>query len=483
MLAIYLCPDRTQILKVKTKSKNAGLEIVFGDYIGPYLEHIRSCDINQIIEMFMEVKAATSTKSEELYVVLPDHLFTKIDCVDFISQERLLEDLEKSLKLPLENLCIAYPINVQTGATHRKTVCVIERELIDVIVTAAKEADVTLVSAEPASMAYFRSVGQWQTEKFAFLNYGETTSIASYSPIAGYYSYVLTQNISKAKIEENAAEVNAAIDEVLIKSDNINQVTFGMANPDIIEVHMLADAPQFYKALPALANRQVDKNRLPDFVKHEIDPGAQGEWTIAVGTLLQEIPEAYMGSVEFMHFAPANVVPDEARSRSRFEQLRKTMKKYSVRIIIAACVVLCAELSAIAYYSFIEIPASLQQEYGRAQKELTKIENELKIIAQSQKEDQQPLEALRVLVSEKPPNIGFTTIEIGDKQSGAADKNSKKIKWVTFAARTVDPMMFQDYTARLSEQPIFAGVSINQISSDSNGTKSARVTVWKGKVE
>lgn len=483
MLAIYLCPDRTQILKVKTKSKNAGLEIVYGGYVTPYLEHIRRCDVNQLIEMFTEVKAATSVKSEEIYVVLPDHFFTRIDCIDFISQERLLEDLEKSLKSPLENLCIAYPIDVQTGATHRKTVCVIERELVDIIVAAAKEADVTLVSVEPASIAYFRSVGQWQTEKFAFLNYGETTSIASYSPIAGLYSYVLTQNISKAKIEENAAEVNAAIDEVLIKSDNINQATFGMANPDIIEVHMIADAPQLYKALPVLENRQVDKNCLPGLVKHDIDPGAQGEWTIAVGTLLQEIPEVYMGSVEFMHFATANVVPDDARTRSRFEQLRKTMKKYSVRIIIAACAVLFAELSAITYYSLIEIPPSLQEEYGRAQKELTMIEKELKIIEQSQKEDQQPMAALRVLVSEKPPNMGFTTIEIGDKQSSGADKNSKKVKWVTFAARTVDPMMFQDYTTRLSEQSIFDGVSINQISSDSNGTKSARVTVWKGKVE
>lgn len=481
MISIYLSSDRTQMLKAKIKKDK--LELICGEYLTvSYLDDIRRCDVNQIIEMFLEIKAVMSTKSEEVYLVLPDHLFARIDCLDFVSPERMTEDIEKSTNLSQEDICISYPIEVKNSLTHKKTVCIMAREMVEVIVAAAKETDITLVSIEPASIAYLRSIGEWTKEKFIFMNYGETSSIISYSPVAGLYSYVLTQNISQKAVAENPEKVNQAINEILLKSDSINQATFGMANPGVIDVHMLVRLPEIYKNLPSLENRQVDQSRLPDFVDHDIQDD-QAEWSIAAGALLQDLPlETYVGAYERMHFATANVMPNEARMRNRFEQMRKTMKKYSRRILAIAFIVLIVELLAIIYYSMEQIPDNIQQEYSHAQKELVKIEKELKIIEQSRKENQHPMTALNALISQKPQNLGFTMIEIGDKNT-TSEKDSSKVKWVTFTAKTIDPMLFQDYTTQLSEQPVFKSVSLNQISSDSSDVKSARVTISKGKVE
>lgn len=483
MIGIYLTPEKSQVVKARFKKDQ--IEIISHASISAYLDDIQRLNVNQVIELFLEIKDIMSTKYEEIYMVLPDFLFSKIDCVNFESQERLFEEIENDIKISRENLCVSYPIDVKTATTHKKTICVLNQEFINVITEAAKEADVTLVSIEAASMAYLRSVGGWKTEKFILFVSDKMSSITSYSPIAGMYSYQLTQDISPFQLKiNNNISVSDTINEILIKSDKINQATFGMANPDIIDIHVLGEEIDTYKELSIIKNRVIESVDFPtEYIKGD-SQCFDDQWLIVLGTLIQNIPHVYNGSVDFMHFSSANVLPVDMLRKNKFERLKLVMKKYSKIAIIASFIILTLEVIGIFYYSMIEIPDSLQKNYKQAENELKLIDEELKIIQQCHNEDQQPMDVLNIIVSKKPTDLGFSNIEIGDK---SASKDLKKTgntkKWVQLTAKTYDAIIFQDYISSLSDENLFNGISIQQISSDtSNEIKTAKIIIGKGKV-
>lgn len=478
MIAVYLSPDRTQILRAKFKKSK--LTASAAAILPPYVEAVESCDVHQLSELFYEIKKKTAA-NEELYFVLPDHLFVRIDCFNYFTKDRLHEEIEKSIKMKLEDVYVSFPITVQTGTIHKKTACILEKNIIETLAHAAKEAGFSLASIEPASMAYLRGIGDWAKEKIVLFLYEKEANLLSYSPISGYYTYTLDEDISPEALQEDEETVNQLVREILIKTDDINQGTFGIANPDIIEIHLVTESAEQYASLQAISGRMKKFGGFSadtDLELHE-----QEEWAVPVGALFQCLDPIdsgiYDSAADFMHISSASVLPETFRKQSRFEQLKKAAKKYSRWAIVIGGLLLIAELGAILYYSSIEIPDSLQKEYTHAQKSLDSVKNELKIIEQYKKEEQHPLEALTKLIANKPKDLGFTSIQIGEKNTG--NKN-QKMPWVTFTVKTSDPVVLQTFTEKLSEEKLFEGVRINQISSDKNNVKSANISLKKGKV-
>ena len=128
------------------------------------------------------------------------------------------------------------------------------------------------------------------------------------------------------------------------------------------------------------------------------------------------------------------------------------------------------------------IPDSLRNEYAVAQTKQSDVNRELERVQQKGAEDEDILTALRSLISSKPESLGFTEVEVG--QRGNADDTERTKRWVRVTAKAQDPMVVQDYISRLTANPTFNGVVIEEISSDGskdNLVKRARLVIGRAK--
>ena len=161
--------------------------------------------------------------------------------------------------------------------------------------------------------------------------------------------------------------------------------------------------------------------------------------------------------------------------------LRKAIKRWAQVAMIAGVSVVGVEVAGSVYFSSITIPENLQKDYSVAQEKQADLNNELERINQRNSEDENIMTGLRSIISSKPESIGFTEVEVGQK--GISPDDPKRFKnWIHFTAKTKDPMVIQDYISRLSENPLFNSVVVEEISSDnlrSDSVKRAKIVVGR----
>lgn len=484
MIGVYMRPDRTQIIKA-AKKKNKNLQISMTETMFSYLDAIKQNDVEKLTEMFLEIKAITPTFSEEIYLVLPDTMFYAIDCKCFKNttdqelEKRQMHDVLNHMKADIETAYISVPIECKDSTEVRKTIYVMEQQVINLLSEAAKLADVALVSVEAASFAYFRSVQQWNKEQYLIELFQNESCIISYSPVGGIFRYDCSEfAIENLENQDIEAKMLAAIDQ----NDMIAKDTFAIINVDS-PIQILSDNEKIFSCLSDIKHRLLPTVNFPENIESDLLEADQFEWMIPLGAILQaETLEdgIYASKPDFIYLTDNNLLPESVRKRSRFQRLQKLAKKYAKILIVVFSIIAGIEAGFLLYASTVTIPTNLQNEYQKAKGEFDNVKKELAIITQAKSDDQKPLTALEILLTQKPQNLGFSEIEIGARN---VDKNAKK--WISFTAKSNDPMIIRDYANRLADDSRLSNISIEQITSDNNiaGLKTGMVVIGKGKVD
>ncbi|MEN6623286.1 MAG: hypothetical protein ABFD50_17290 [Smithella sp.] len=482
MIGIYLSPDETQIVQAKYKNKKLKVELCA--VLEPYLDSLKKCDVNFLIALFQRLQQSINVFYEEFYIVLPDSTFLLLDCYDARSddEEEKMTTVETRLNRTREEFYAAFPLTLQSGTRHKETMIAIDRAMIDALITAAKAAHITLVSVEPASFAYLRCARQWRKEYYLLEAFQNEAVMIAFSPIAGMFRLSVPELAVSGQANSNLEQT---LQSVLSRCDAIANRTFEIINTET-PVTILAQEREdaAIRLAAALRNRTAKQTGFPEFAESDIEESEQKNFIIPLGGLLpaieQEESDLYASVPEILHVRPANVLPQDVRLESHLRQVKRITKKYSKILCGALSAILALQLAGILYFNSIVIPTALQTDYDKAQSQMETVKKETELIKSSKTEHQYPIEALTGLLSNRPQNLGFTSIEIGRKGATAGKEQDKK--WITFIAKSNDPMVFRDYATQLGDNFLFRGINISQISTDTSGLKSATVFIGKGTV-
>lgn len=172
-----------------------------------------------------------------------------------------------------------------------------------------------------------------------------------------------------------------------------------------------------------------------------------------------------------------NFVPEEIRNENNFRKISAVAKVYFRWLILFLGIVFLLECGGIWWFSGVTVPRPLEDEYQKAKVDIEVIKKEFGVIEKAAGEDQAPLAALYGLLKDRPPEIGFNRLEIGqsDGKKGASE-------WISLEGVGTDPIIFRDYALKLNQNPVFANATISKIDSNQqNNIKTATIKAGKGK--
>lgn len=482
MIGVYIRHDATRIVKAIPRKRQVLHVIEDDDMPYAYYEALKNKEVETLVDMFKKIGDAVGILYEEIYIVLPDDLFY-VDCGEYtyaVSDTNQMQIwLEERLNIKSSEFYTAFPMQVVNNVRNIKTSYSIKKEIIDSLIDAAKRADVSMVSVEPASFAYLRSIRSWKNEHCILETCQDTADFVSFSPIAGIFRLPMQSLALKNLKGKEDDMVRQALRDALAEQDVIARRTFDITNIDV-SVHLLgSSAPVNLERYLEELNRRAVMGEITS-IKPVREVSKQS--AVTIGTLLQVLDEdaLYQDRPQYLQLFSANVLPAEIKVESRLQQMKKKTKQYCKAAILLFLCIVSLEGAALFYFNSFEIPDALQADYDRANQSIEGVKKELEILKQAKMEEQHPLAALNGLLSGKPGNLWFGNFEIG--QQGKPDPN----QWITCNVQAADPITFRDYVATIEQNTLFRGINIKQINTSSAGNnkelKTATITIGKGKV-
>lgn len=487
MIAVYLRPDSTQVVKAKMKKgtliiqANKTLPNVYLPGLSHDTTSLGDDVVDHLADMFAEVRNIVKAKKDEFYLILPDYMFAMEDCFRFDGESDIRNHIENGTHKTIDQLCYSKPIITAPEPQQQLvTVCVIDRFLVDAFNEAAKREKVQLASIESAGISFLRATGIFAKEELSLYSFEDHATFIGYSSNGGLFKMDTPELSIKSLSSLNDLEAEQQIRQYMIEFEAAAHQTFEYLNQDLPYTFMMS--PEIVGKYPAFQERQAVPQEFPEYIRPGyIAEGMEEDWMCVVGTLLQSIDfndEKFEEVVEnYQTIASGNVLPEEIKISSKRYQRFEDFTRYSKFGIFGLLLIGIAEGVAIGIISNVSIPKDLQTEYEAAQRNATDIENELKIIKLANTENEFPLEAYSAMTENLPEGVNFTSLSIGNN---AKQDNSK---WIKAKIITDDPLKFQDYVSSLSTKPEFKDVSIPQFNTDtSSGYKTAEMTIAKGKV-
>lgn len=479
MIGVFLRPDYTQVIIGKKKKNMLHLT----DYKVIEQNYLKALEMDAISAVeawryfFQDVQSVTGRKNDEIFLVLPDYLFTTIDCFPSESPQDINNYLINNLSIQLEDVYYSVPIITSPEAQQPiVTVCAIRQEIVNFIIEAARNENVHLISIEPASVSMLRGECTYNKETLALFMYKDKATFIGYSPNGGIFKMDnddLSINNLKTQSAENVEDIiMCAMNEFELTAEK----TFEYLNQNLPYMVFSSDS-DFTDTIKVIATRKdtprcfnrmlVDDNNIQEHI--------QQEWLFA-GTLLQfkdfsdDMLSEYIDS--YMQIVSGNVLPEYVQMKSKkFHQLQHMMK-LGCYLLAFLAVLSLVEAVAIMFFSSTHIPKELQQDYDSGQATIRLIEEELNLIKQEQNEDQQVMEAYKAVMSVRPQEISFIEFEAGNVK--------KTSEWIKIKLISSDPLKFQSYVKSLSDSGIFSSVNIPQIVDNGNVAKIANLVLGRG---
>ena len=481
MIAVYMRPDYAQIVVAKRKKQKLKIQsctTIKQNYLS-CLENINPNTVSDLELFFEDVKSISQKSRDEIYIVLPDYIFSMINCFPSISSEQTRDEIFNRLAVNGEQ--VEYSIPIVTSPEPQKplvTACVLSSEIVDALVEAANNTESHLVSIEAASVAFLRAKSTYNQEELALFIFKEKATFIAYSQLGGLFK-VDNNDLSIESLGNTSKdEAEQAILAACYEFEMTAKATFEYLNHDL--KYTIFAAPSAINSFDVLAERNAPPKYMPDNL---VDASAisldnQQDWLCAVGTLLQDIDfsseqfEELIDSYE--RVSSGNVLPDEVQNKSKKYHRIQQMYRASKVAIAAMCLISLAELAAIWLFSATQIPPGLEDDYESAKDSISKIESELNIINLERQEDQQPLSVYNAVMATRPQEIGFVSFEVGN------DSKTNSNDWVKIKMLAADPLKFQNYVNEFSNDSMFSSVAIPQITTDnSSSAKVANMVLGK----
>ena len=490
MISLYLLPDRTRLVKAESTS-NGKLKIIAIDELSSYWEPLVSTSsivdsetgisnaAMALVGMFREARRAVRISGEEFFIVLPDSLFTFLDCVREPQVEEGIEPYVSAMvEKPADTLAITVPFRTRPGAELYQTIFALSKDLIQRIVDAAGEEGITLSSIEPASIAFLRASGAYDREIFFLEAFKDSASIIAYSPVGGMFRMDAPLLAESRLLDMPEISGDLDVREVFAEIDMTADRSFPSANDDVNMVIIAGQRRKFakFKNMEARLTELTFADNI--FSDHPAFESSQ-DWMAAVGTLLQEAPEEsplYFKKPTYLSVVSGNLLPKGMQTNAKLFRVTQRVKRISRITLLAGMVILAALLLPSFYFLSIEIPNTLQARYDETQKALPTMEAELAIIGRAKKEHCYPLVGFQSLLAARPATLGFSSVKIGESVG-------QKDVWLEADLVSKDPLTFQDYITAVSMDKTFksaAIIKIGTIGTDSSGFKTATIRLRKG---
>ena len=487
MISLYLLPDRTRLVKA-TPASNGRLKIIAIDELSSYWDSLTSTSSGvdsatgistaalSLSGVFREAKKAVRISGEEFFVVLPDSVFTFLDCVREPQIEEGVElYVSAMVDKPADTLAIAVPFRTRPGAELYQTIFALSKDIIQSIVDAAGEEGVTLSSIEPASIAFLRASGAYDREFFFLEAFQDSAAVVAYSPVGGMFRMDAPLLAEERLLDMPEISGDIDVREVFAELDMAADRSFPSANDDVNMVIITGQRRKF-KKFKNMEARLADLTFAEDILSEALDFESPQDWMAAVGTLLQEVSEEsslYFKKPTYLSVESGNLLPTGMQTNAKLFRITQKVRKISRVALLAGIVGLFALLLPAFYFLSVEIPSALQARYDETQKELPVMEAELAIIGRSKKEHCYPVVGFQSLLTARPDTLGFSSVKIGESVG-------QKDVWMEADLVSKDPLVFQDYITTMSMDKNFKSAAIIKIGTDPSGFKTATVRVRKG---
>ena len=500
MVSIFFSPDKTQIVTAVLKNgrlqiksvnemdsrfniflqsvdKDKKSEIYYSPFFGEREKELSvqpQAVVNRqeaLFQFFTGLKKDLIEKFDEVYIVLPDELFSVIDCFDYTTEANLNDTIAEISDMSIEDLVIATPFEATPGQFNKKTVYAIQGEIIEDIISAATRCDIPLNSIEAASMSVIRAVANWRTEKIFLPIYSTSADLISYSPLGGMFR--LETDLSGNYFEKYKAGADNEIRSVLFQRDVAAEKTFKSINLNV-PVYVLGNSASIAN-LPSLSSR-IGTLNLSEFIESEPNLNLNN-YIGAVGTMLQVIEdssEIYSTRPSFLKIKSGNLLPENIRVGTRIKRFGNVTRSVLKKAVALLTLLLVVSVGIFFYFSNIKVSTDLQSNYEAAQKEESVIKRDFEILELSKKEDYHPVESFITLLKYRPEELKFLNINIGSNSGNIAND------WVKFTVVSKDPILFQNMLSQLREEKTFNNCTLSEINSDNTGFKKANFMLGKG---
>ena len=437
---------------------------------------------NNLNRLFTEVSQLTKIRNEEIYIVLPDFLFDVIDCVPDHGEK----DIEKIVSQRISDLTnkgieqfyYSVPIKSKPADEQFITIYAIDRRIIQRIIDAAAEENITLTSVEPASVSFLRCQANFTEETFILESFKNHAVMLSFSILGGVFGIDIPDLAENRLFYEPHEDAESDLLSAIVQQDMLADNLFPSLNFNI-PYAVLSENRKRYKDFAPMAERLAEDIHFPSFV--EANGISELEWMPVIGTMMQkykEIDEIYFDKPSYLVFGSANVLPKQIQTTAKLQQVKQSFKNVCRGLLATGTILLAAEVFGILYFGSAEIPNGLQADYKDAKGRIDTINTEIKVIKEASEVDANPVEGFTAMQNFRPENLFYTKMTIGDRQKGA---QNKKKPWITTEMVAPDPLLFQEFISSLSDADTFSSVSLTQINSNTmSGFKTATVVLKKG---
>lgn len=489
MISIYFRPDCTQIVQAVIQ-KDLSLKINDYAIVDDALEYIISDGAGEDAKLgrfFQQLKKEVDVAGDDVYIVLPDYIFSFIDSIESINDANLKSIIQEHTNEPAENIYYKMPVITTSPAPERKSVYAIKKKYIDKLVKIAMQERIAITSVEAASLSFFRAYSDWHNEMPVVEIFPENASIITYSPAGGIF-ITDTPALSEKKLREASNNADSLVSTAYAANDYSAGETFMNINTDM-PYYVISDQKNIL-SLPAVVQRNPRKKlAFPEYINASIIPKAEHSlWMPVVGTILQaydDLPEkfqadnpVYENKDAFITVQSGNLLPESAMKAAKNRQWKRVVQRICKRLCIAFSTAIVLETASILYFSSISINPLLEQDYQVAQKDIEEIQNEVAVINTAHSQNQYAVEAFCKLVQSRPDGVGFTDIKIGNPSPETAKDEKNNLKYIAVTAVAADPMIFQTFRSNLNNIDIFTTPSIDSIASfGSNGFQKANLSI------
>lgn len=479
MIGVFLRPDYTQII-VGEKKKNRlhviDYKVIEQNYLNA-LDMDAGAAVDEWRYFFLDVQSITGRENDEIFLVLPDYVFSMMDCFYSNSHDQTRDTIAQRLEQSINNYYFSVPIiTAPEPQKPMETVSVIERQIVDVIAEAADKAKANLVSIEAASVAFLRSRCEYNQEQLILFSFASKATLIGFSHNGGIFKIDNNDLAAQELSSMTAEEADMTIREAMSAFELSAEKTFEYLNQDLSYVVIGSPLSDKYEIIRQRTAKQIAVNDM--LISGKLPYDNEYGWYCAMGTLLQWADfraDALEDCIEsYVQVLSGNVLPEEVQNKSKkFYRLERFFSFSRIAMILMG-IISFAELAVILLFSATQIPEGLQEDYASGQESIANIERELSIIGTEQKEDQQLLEAYSAAMSVKPPEIGYVSFEAG------SDTKPNVAEWVKIKMLAADPLKFQAYINDLSGLGVFSSVAIPQMTTDNaSGAKVANLVLGR----
>lgn len=501
MISIYFRPDKTQILQASYRKDK---KLIVEDYAETsatldYITMDGAAGTARLQEFLHELKKETDIATDDVYIVLPDYIFSYIESVDYIDDTNLQALIYEQVGEPADKFYITMPIVTTSPAPDRSSVYAVRKAWVDRLVEASMSERIALASVEPASMSFYRTLAQWNMEMPLVEIFPQHASFVTYSPAGGVFKQD-SPDLTEENLLKNGLQANSFITTAYASNDFSAGQTYQNMNTDMPYI-VISDNPKI-TTLDAVRLRSPEETiKFPEYILAPMMPsGQQKLWMPVIGTLLQERVDneqdfdnpIFEEKAAFITVKNANLLPEKAKQAARNRQWKRIIQRGCRMLCIIMAVVVVLDIASIIYFSSYQYNPVLEEDYQQAKQDIASIQKEVDIINMAHKDAQNPMASYRMLVENRPDGVGFTSLTVGianperdraanGNQSEDASAESKKpsMDYITLDAVAGNEMLFQDFRARLNQEEKLYAPSINSISADASGFKVAKISIGR----